>query len=222
VLLDFLSWTENRSLHLVGLSLGGMIAQELAYRIPERFISLTLGVTKAGGGFPLFNLPPWLGLKTLLRIQFFIKDPRKRIPHVVQICFNAAWLDAKAENDVRGRTNRQVQIALFETRAAVTRIQKPRGSMWQMWAGFTHRVQPERLAQISKTIPKVLVLTGDEDHLVRPSNSAYLKKHMPEAEYIVWANTGHIVNGQHVERFNALLERTFVEGRAKLEGRTRN
>ena len=27
VLLDFLDWTEKRSLHLVGLSLGGMIAQ---------------------------------------------------------------------------------------------------------------------------------------------------------------------------------------------------
>jgi pimeloyl-ACP methyl ester carboxylesterase len=75
VLLDFLGWTEKRSLHLVGLSLGGMIAQgalrtpiahnfdviwlriELSYRIPERFISLTLGVTTAGG-FPLFNIPP--------------------------------------------------------------------------------------------------------------------------------------------------------------------
>jgi len=176
-------------------------------------------VTTAGG-FPLFNLPPWPGLKTLLRIQFFIKDPMERIPPVVQICFNAAWLDAKAENDVEGRTNRQVQIALFKRRAAMTRIQKPLGSIWQMWAGLTHHVQPERLAQISKTIPKVLILTGDEDHLVRPSNSAYLKKHMPEAEYMVWENTGHIVRGQHVERFNTLLERTFVEGRAKLEGRS--
>jgi pimeloyl-ACP methyl ester carboxylesterase len=27
VLLDFLGWTEKRSLHLVGQSLGGMIAQ---------------------------------------------------------------------------------------------------------------------------------------------------------------------------------------------------
>ena len=111
---------------------------------------------------------------------------------------------------------------LYKRRAAVTRIQKPLGSIWQMWAGLTHHVQPGRLAQISQTIPKVLILTGDEDHLVHPSNSAYLKKHMPEAEYIVWKNTGHIVNGQHVERFNALLERVFVEGQAKLEGRTRN
>jgi hypothetical protein len=75
VLLDYLGWTEERSLHLVGISLGGMIAQgalrtlissssdinklriELAYRVPERFISLALGVTSAGG-FPLCNIPP--------------------------------------------------------------------------------------------------------------------------------------------------------------------
>lgn len=75
VLLDFIGWTERRSLHVVGLSMGGMIAQgasvaqislvsdivgsftELTYRIPERFISLSLVVTTAGG-FPIFNLPP--------------------------------------------------------------------------------------------------------------------------------------------------------------------
>ena len=74
VLLDFIGWTERRSVHVVGISLGGMIAQgalatsspkslidesfaELAYRIPERFISLTLAVTTAGG-LPIFNIPP--------------------------------------------------------------------------------------------------------------------------------------------------------------------
>ena len=75
VLLDFIGWTEKRSVHLVGLSMGGMIAQgafiaqisltsdivgsftELTYRIPERFISLSLAVTTAGG-LPIFNFPP--------------------------------------------------------------------------------------------------------------------------------------------------------------------
>jgi hypothetical protein len=82
VLLDFIGWTEKRSLRVVGLSLGGMIAQgalvvqillipdlvgsfaELTYRIPERFISLSLVVTTAGG-LPMFNIPPVRQLEAL-------------------------------------------------------------------------------------------------------------------------------------------------------------
>jgi len=216
ILLDFLGWTEKRSIHVVGLSMGGMIAQELAYRIPERFVSLSLVVTTAGG-LPIFNLPPWFGLKTILRVQF-IKVPEKRTPFVVEACFNRSWLDAKAESDPEGRTNREVQIMLSDKRAAVTRIQKPLGAVSQMWAGLTHHVGAKRLAQISKTIPKVLILTGDQDHLVRPSNSAYLSTHMPEAEFIVWKDTGHVVSMQRVERFNTLLKRVFLEGQARLDG----
>jgi pimeloyl-ACP methyl ester carboxylesterase len=88
-----------------------------------------------------------------------------------------------------------------------------------MWAGFTHHVQAGRLAQISKTIPKVVILTGDKDYLVQPTNSAYLKKCMPEAEYVAWEDTGHAVCLQHVGRFNALLERVIQEGEAKMAGR---
>ena len=91
-----------------------------------------------------------------------------------------------------------------------------------MWAGSTHHVQPSRLAQISKTIPKVVILTGDDDHLVRPTNSAYLKKHMPEAEYTVWKDAGHGLSAQHAGRFNALLERVFLEGEARMRGDQRD
>ena len=69
-LLDFLGWTADRELNIVGISLGGMIAQgqlmldlhlhcmtfhmgviyiELAYRIPNRISSLLLAVTTPGG-----------------------------------------------------------------------------------------------------------------------------------------------------------------------------
>ena len=109
---------------------------------------------------------------------------------------------------------------LYNMSAALTPVQKFAGSVSQMWAGLTHHVKAKRLAQISKTIPKVLILTGDQDHLVRSSNSAYLSKHMAEAELVVWKETGHVVNMQHVERFNTLLERVFHEGSARLEGRS--
>jgi hypothetical protein len=74
-LLDYLGWTADRELNIVGMSLGGMIAQgqwipdifaarfmrskldseyiELAYRIPNRISSLLLAVTTPGG--------PWGG-----------------------------------------------------------------------------------------------------------------------------------------------------------------
>ncbi|KAH9066061.1 Alpha/Beta hydrolase protein [Lactarius deliciosus] len=210
ILLDFIGWTESRSIHVVGLSLGGMIAQELAYRIPERFISLSLVVTTAGG-LPIFNIPPWFGLKSILRVVL-IKDPKGRTPIIVESCFSSSWLDARAEKDSEGRTNREVQIMLYDEHAAITRIPKPLGAVSQMWAGLTHHVEAERLARISKAIPKVLILTGDRDHIIRPSNSAYLSEHMPEAEFVVWTDTGHFVHMQYVKRFNTLLERVFLEG----------
>lgn len=37
----------------------------------------------------------------------------------MEICFNASWLDAKAENDAKGRTNREIQI---EVRAYMNEI----------------------------------------------------------------------------------------------------
>jgi pimeloyl-ACP methyl ester carboxylesterase len=107
---------------------------------------------------------------------------------------------------------------LYDKSAASTPDQKPAGSASQMWAGLTHHVKAKRLAKISKAIPKVMILTGDQDHLVRSSNSTYLSKHMPEAELVTWKETGHVVNMQHVERFNTLLERVFHEGSARLEG----
>jgi pimeloyl-ACP methyl ester carboxylesterase len=40
--LDHLEWTKKRQLHYIGVSMGGMIGQELALMIPERIASLSL------------------------------------------------------------------------------------------------------------------------------------------------------------------------------------
>lgn len=90
-----------------------------------------------------------------------------------------------------------------------------------MIAGMTHHVKPDRLNTISKSIPKVMIVTGDIDHLVAPSKSAYLKKHMPEAEFEQWEVTGHAIHLQRREKFNAMLERVFKEGEEKVESKTK-
>lgn len=91
------------------------------------------------------------------------------------------------------------------------------GTFSQMAAGLTHHVAPARLGRIAQSVPKVIILTGDADHLVDPRNSVALKEAMPEAELVQWERTGHGIHTQHRERFNVLLERTFEEGRKRVE-----
>ena len=104
----------------------------------------------------------------------------------------------------------------FLRRVLITKPQELMGHISQMAAALTHHVSPARLAAISKSIPKVVIITGDEDNLVLPSHSLELKASMPEAELIQWEGTGHAINSR-VKMFNALLEETFEEARQKAE-----
>lgn len=81
-----------------------------------------------------------------------------------------------------------------------------------MAAGLTHHCGPDRLRFISRSIPKVVIVTGDDDWLVSPYHSQELKASMPEAELVQWKETGHGIHAQRMKAFNSLLERTFREG----------
>ncbi|TCD65413.1 hypothetical protein EIP91_002712 [Steccherinum ochraceum] len=215
VLLNYLGWTEKRSVHVVGVSLGGMIAQELAYRIPERIVSLTLAVTTPGGR-PWSNLPPWKGFSTLARL-LTVADPEVKIPMIHDMIFSDFWLDEKDEDDTEGRTNGELMTIDYRRRIEITKPQTIVGTLSQMAAGMSHHVTGDRLSKISASIPKVLIVTGDDDALVPPKNSLILKKNMPEAEYVQWEKCGHALHVQYRKRFNALVERVIDEGKKNLE-----
>lgn len=211
VLLDYLKWTEERSVHVVGISMGGMIAQELADRISDRIISLSLIVTTAGSQFML-NVPPWKGSTALARL-LMTGDPDAKVPILMDMLFPQSWLAEKAEDDPEGRTNLEIHSAWYHRRLKITRPQTPSGALSQLYAGLTHYVSPARLRKISSSIPKVIILTGDQDHVIPGSNSRYIHSHMPEAEFHWWEGTGHGISAQWMRRFNELLEKTFEEGR---------
>ncbi|EJT98504.1 alpha/beta-hydrolase [Dacryopinax primogenitus] len=218
-LLDYVGWNGKRSLNIVGLSLGGMIALELLDRIPERVISLLLAVTTAGSRLPWNNVSPWKGTSTLTRM-LLDKDPKNIVRLAMEMIFPVEWLDAKIDGDAEDQTNREAMRQMLLARREVTRPQTTMGSMSQMAAALMHYVSPERLHKISKSIPKVTVLTGDEDNLVAPSNSLYLSKQMPEAEYVVWDHTGHALQQQWPTRFSELVERNIKEGKEVLASGT--
>ncbi|KAF8185160.1 alpha/beta-hydrolase [Pholiota molesta] len=240
-LLDYLGWTKERELTIVGISLGGMIAQEVAYRIPKRISSLVLAVTTPGG--PLWgNFPPLKGLLALTKLVF-TPDPAKKVPTVLDMLFPAEWLAERATNDPhaefngntitneQGKTNYDVQAEGFIRRVAITKPQLFLGHISQMAAALTHSVSDARLAYIAANIPKIAIVTGDDDHLVRPAGSERIKRAMDaglgstdgerdrdRVELLRWSGTGHGIHAQREEEFNALVERAMREGRAILEG----
>ena len=102
------------------------------------------------------------------------------------------------------------------------RVQQPLGALSQMWAALTHRMSSSRLRSIALGVPRIVLLTGDDDNLVNPSNSRRLAAAMPGAELIVWPDTGHALQLQRVDEFNALLERVVAEGRSRADAEERS
>ncbi|QRV75422.1 alpha/beta hydrolase family protein [Ceratobasidium sp. AG-Ba] len=211
VLLDYVGWTEQRQVHVVGVSMGGMVAQELATRIPQRIASMLLAVTSAGGHV-WNNFPPWNGVSTLAKLTF-TKDPATKVRMIMDMVFPLAWLAEPSSSDPT-ITNREAQTRLYMVRILATTPQTLVGTLSQMAAGLTHYVSAERLRQIAMDVPKIILVTGDEDNLVPPTRSEWIKECMgPQVELEKWDHTGHALQIQRPERFNALVERIVKESR---------
>ena len=157
--------------HVFGMSLGGMIAQELVLRHPGRVDRLVLGCT--GPGTPEGSRPPpWvtacmavalvlpnaLSNRIVTRITL---SPESRAAHPET---GDRWLALLREHDV--------------SRWSVVK---------QMDAALEHRTAP-RLRRITSP---TLILSGDADRLIMPSNSEYLADHIPGARIEYLSGAGH-------------------------------
>lgn len=70
----------------------------------------------------------------------------------------------------------------YSRRYALTRPQTLVGNLSQSIAALTHHVSPARLQLIDDNVPKITILTGDDDNLVSPANSLFLAESMRGAE----------------------------------------
>ncbi len=174
------------SAHLVGHSMGGVIAQELALRAPDRVRSLSLLCTFSRGKEAVALSPwiVWMGLRTsvgtrrMRRLAFLemITPPSLR----------AADRDALAAEtaEVFGRDL----------------CDPPRVTMKQLRAMGRHDAS-SRLASI--TAP-TLVVSAREDRIARPEHGRRLAAAIPGARFVELEGS-HAVVVHDAERVNALL-----------------
>lgn len=193
-LMDHLGWREA---HVVGVSMGGMIAQHLTLDHMSRVRSLTLIATHAGGR--LNRLPTPAGLFHFGRTLFARGPARYRAM--------AALLFPKAFRDEVGQAWLEDVLAR-DTSPAPSKA----GRSGQLRAVFGHDTRG-RVRELGR-LPTLVVAPG-QDLLVRPAATAALHKAIPGAALLSVPNAGHGLIRQSGELLGPALTQHFAaaEGR---------
>ena len=161
------------SAHVVGASMGGMIAQHLALDHRDRVRSLVLACTTPGGRS---GLPPWRMLAATALRPFL--GSRRTFPLVAPVLY-AAKTRAEEPNRIREDLNRRIE----DNTSPVT-VYAQMGAI----AGHDTRNRLGELAGLP-----TLVVHGLEDSLIPPDRGRDLARLVPAARLELIPSAGHLL-----------------------------
>ena len=171
--------------HVYGVSMGGMIAQHVYLRHPDRVISLTLGCTTPGGPHAV-QAPPEV-VQTLLAATSM--TPLEAFEANLPILYSDAFVAAHKQ-ELLERAKKYADL-----RAT------PQGVQGQMQAIVGHDTY-ERLPDFR--VP-TLVLHGDADQLVMTANGKILADRIPDATLILYPGARHSFFAEYLPEATADL-----------------
>ena len=175
--------------HVVGHSMGGLIAQAMALDQPARIASLALLCTFAHGRQ---GAKPSLGmLPTAIRTRVGTRRMRRD-----------AFLELVMPRDYLQKTNRAQLAERLRPLFGHDLADQPPIVMKQLRA-MSRFDAGDRLHQLG-AIP-TLVLTADQDRIARPVFGRELARAIPGAVYVEIPNAGHGVTIQRADEVNELL-----------------
>lgn len=155
--------------HVLGVSMGGMIAQEFALAYPERVHSLVLGCTAFGGPHAVSASPAVIGI-LFARATMDAEDAiRAMVPHI----YDAGTPRERIEEDLamRRRTLPTAEGYLAQVQAVMS------------WSSY------DRLPQIKAP---TLVIHGETDELVPVENGRLIAERIAGAELVLLPSASHI------------------------------
>jgi 3-oxoadipate enol-lactonase len=174
--------------HVIGASMGGMIAQELALQFPKAVRSLVLGCTSHSGvlgRWPKFRAIPW-------RRSWERLDRMERENALVRLLYADGTPRERIEEDLRLRSNCNWSREGFR---------KQLGAIL-MWSAY------RRLPSLR--IP-TLIVHGDEDRLVPARNGRTIARRIPGARLEILPNAGHIMTTDQPELCANLMLKFLAE-----------
>ena len=183
------------SMHVMGISMGGMVAQQLALRHPEKLRTLTLGCTYSGGEGSALAPPETL---TKLQAGWQSGDRDTAIRSGWEVNVSAGF----AQNEEAYAAFRQ---AALELPVAIPVI------MGQMQAIGGH----DTLAQLEQITAPTLVIHGTDDAMLPVANGRLIAERIPGAKLEVFDGVGHLFWVEEPDRTAELLKQhtaALVEG----------
>jgi pimeloyl-ACP methyl ester carboxylesterase len=156
------------SAHVLGISMGGMVAQELALRFPQRVRGLILGGTSPGG--PRAARP---ALGELAALGSALAARRRD------------WL-AHALFSPEFRSGHPAEVARLLEPFARHRP-PPDGVLAHWWASVYH----DTTARLGRIQAPTLVMHGERDTLAPVANARLLAARIPDAELALVPGAGH-------------------------------
>jgi pimeloyl-ACP methyl ester carboxylesterase len=172
--------------HVVGTSLGGMVAQELVHAHPERVTKLVLACTTPGGP-RAYPIPE----RTLAIFAAFATLP-------VEEALRRFVENALADETVRARPELVEEIYRYRLG------HRPHPEAWQWQAAASMGFDAfDRAGRIR--VP-TLVLTGTADNVVDPRNSDLLAQAIPGARLERFEGLGHLFFWERPERFARVVK----------------
>ncbi len=171
--------------HVFGFSMGGMIAQEFAFRYPHKVISLILGCTTPGGRNAV--MPDQEALTFLFdqerRKDLTLEEQAKEWPPFL---FTQEFIDKNAE-------------LMDRFIASILKYPTPLHGYQRQGEAVKGFNAYDRLPEIKAP---TLVIAGAADRLIPVENSRILASRIPNAELVILENMGHGFTGEAPEEAN--------------------
>jgi pimeloyl-ACP methyl ester carboxylesterase len=173
---ELLDYLEIDSAHVVGASMGGMIAQVLAGARPNR--TKSLAIIMSGTGKPLSSLPRF----RLIKLPF--RAPAKDAPWEDKLAYEVRNISLiNGPNFLPSETELRRRVTDLTERSHY-----PQGMLRQ----FDAILGTGSLLRYTRHISTpTVVIHGTEDPLVRPRNGRGIARAIPGARFLVIDGMGH-------------------------------
>jgi pimeloyl-ACP methyl ester carboxylesterase len=172
---------------LFGYSVGGMVAQQIALDAPDLVRRMLLVGTGPAGGEAMQQFAPRVWA-VALRPNINPVDQARELnftPSAKSQAACMAWLGRISARQVDREPEAEFQVLQAQLAALAK------------WG----QIADDRFGDLKRITSRALIVHGDNDLMVPTVNSYILQMHLPDAQLIVYPDSGHGAHFQYADQF---------------------